>query len=182
MAPRATLMCPGVGLVQGRKLLDLTVPVLALFASWSSEKLSSCSVTLSKHSALFARKSSIIPREHQYQEMSTSTGVRLKVLTKFDSYTDHSTSPSLILPSVSLSNSERAHVRLQKLIRIRPEIVVKLLIPIRLEFNQLLTRAPLRPVWQRDANIRIQIVNEIIIVPSDRLGGVVRQYAIENLQ
>lgn len=80
------------------------------------------------------------------------------------------------------SHPQRIDIRLQKIVRIRPEVIIQHPITIRLELNQLPRRAPLRPTRQANPHIRIQIMHKVKIVPADALRRVVRQHPIEHLQ
>lgn len=80
------------------------------------------------------------------------------------------------------SNSQRINIRLNELICILPEIIVQLAVTIRPKLHQLPALTPLRPVRQLDAHIRIQVVDEVVVVSSYRSRSVIRKDAVKYLQ
>ena len=80
------------------------------------------------------------------------------------------------------SHPQRVDIRLQEIIRVRPEVVVQDPVSVRLELDELLRSAPLRPAGQRNTDVGIQIVHKVEIIPADALGSIVRQHPVEHLQ
>ena len=77
---------------------------------------------------------------------------------------------------------QRVDIRLQEIIRVGSEVVIQHPITIRLELNELLRNAPLRPTRQAHPHIRIQIMHKIKIIPANRLGSIIRQHPVKHLQ
>ena len=80
------------------------------------------------------------------------------------------------------SYPQRVDIRLQEIIRVRPEVVVQNPVTVRLELNELLRSAPLRPVRQRNTDVRIQSMHKVKIIPANTLRSIIRQHPVKHLQ
>ena len=78
-------------------------------------------------------------------------------------------------------NPEIPDVTTQEVITIRSKVIVQITIRIRPKIDQFLGFTPLWPIHQSTSHIRVQIVDEREIIPSNRPRGIVRKNTEEYL-